>query len=96
MYWTYLFVFDDNVGTHKKVQDFIDGCPEIVNWHTYWPNAFLLVSDSTAAILTDVVQKGLNKRKGRFIIVDTAADRSGWLPQAAWKLMREPKPAWDM
>jgi hypothetical protein len=94
-YWSYVFVFDDAVTSYEKVKKFVDDEPAVVNWKSYLPNLFLIVSPLTASGLTDLILKKLTKKKGRFIVLDTKTDRSGWLPQSAWTLMRDPKPIWD-
>jgi hypothetical protein len=93
--WTYLFLFDDEVGSWERVKSFIDSRWEIINWHSYFANAFLIVSSLDASHLSDVITKNLTKKKGRFLILDTDTDRNGWLPRSAWNLMGEPKSALD-
>jgi hypothetical protein len=93
--YTYLFLFDEEVGSYERVRRFIDSRPEIVNWHGYFSNAFLIVSHYTAGSLSELILKHLTKRRGRFLILDTNTDRSGWMPKTAWDLMRTPHSVWE-
>jgi hypothetical protein len=89
--WTYLLVYNDEFGTLEEVRAFINSRPEIVNWFYCMPNSYFLVSGLTATYLAEVFRRH-SGGKGRFILVDTATDRDGWLPQQAWDLMMKPQP----
>ena len=82
-------MFNSKAGTHDDAQAFIDARPEIIYWYTVIPNTFFLVSEETAGTLSKMFQT-FTQKQGRFIILDTATDRAGWLPEKAWKLMAEP------
>jgi hypothetical protein len=90
--YAYLLVFDDAAGTMNAVRSFIDSRPEILNWYTCMPNTFFMVSELPAADLTKLFRE-FTKDQGRFIIVDLATDRNGWLPSKAWEFIRNPKAA---
>lgn len=92
--WTYLLVYSTEVGSYERVKRFLDQRPEILNWVRYMPHTFIIVSDKTAPQLAAIFRK-LTNGKGRFLILDTQTDRDGWLPKAAWDLMRNPKAAWE-
>ena len=88
--WTYLVAFSPICGTHDKIRQFIDSRRDIVNWKVLFERTFLIVSGLSASSLTDMLRK-FTKDKGRFVVVDTNTDRSGWLQPSAWDLMSNPK-----
>lgn len=85
---SYVLVFDDAIGTRRKVLDFLDQRPEILNWYTCMSNAVLIVSDKSADELTKLFRT-FTQDRGRFLIINASdSDRNGWLPQKAWRLIR--------
>jgi hypothetical protein len=92
MPWSYLLLFDDEAGSLDCVRRFIDTHPDILNWYHILPNSFFIVSERTADQLANIFRRFTND-KGRFIILDTKSDRSGWLPLKAWQFMADPKPS---
>ncbi len=88
--WTYLFVYSDDLGPEERIRRFVDQHPEIVNWYRCLPNSLFIVSTLAAQDLAREIRKGLGE--GRFIVVDTNSDRSGWLPRQLWALMSNPRP----
>ena len=86
----YLLAFSDVVGTHDEVKRYIDSRREIKYWSTYIRNTFFIVTDLTASDLADLILE-YTKKKGRFIIVDTASESNGWLPGNVWKRIRIPE-----
>jgi hypothetical protein len=83
-------VFDDSVGARKEVTNFLDSRPEILNWYTPLSNAVFIVSEETAADLSNIFRT-FTKDKGRFLILDANTDRNGWLPSKAWQFLRTPR-----
>jgi hypothetical protein len=86
--WTYLFVYSPELGTDQEVQRAIDENRAIVNWHKCLPNSLFLVSYHTAGTLAETIKRRLGS--GRFFIVDTDSDRSGWLPRKVWESIIHP------
>jgi hypothetical protein len=90
----YLVVFGLTAGSHNAIKEFLDFQPEILNWATYMPRTFFVVSELTASSLAVVLRK-LANGKARFIVLDVNTDRDGWLPTDAWEFMRNPKATWE-
>lgn len=93
--YCYLFVYGNGLGTSDEVSHFVDNCKDIVHWYTTMPYSFLIVSPKGADDLCESIRNGLHKgtSKGRFIVVDTATDRNGWMPKDVWEFIRKPKPS---
>lgn len=93
--YAYLLVFDITVGTLEEVSKFLDKREDAFqNWMTILPNSFFVISDKSAAELSDVFRT-FTKDKGRFIILDVNTDRNGWLPKKAWNFVKTPKAFWE-
>lgn len=86
--YTYLLVFADDFGNPVAVRQTLDLCPEVLFWYRCLPNAFFLVSQYAS----QQIARRLHtlRPQGRFLVLDTATDRAGWLPKDAWKLMKDP------
>jgi hypothetical protein len=88
--WSYLLVCSNELGSFEEIKRAIDTNPKIVNWYTCLPNSFFLASSYSASDLADDIRGQLGDK--RFIILDTNADRGGWLPGKAWEFMKNPRP----
>ena len=86
--WAYLFVFSPELGTTEDVHAFVDKHPNILHWYRCLPNSYFLVSDLSAKGLSAEVRAALGV--GRFVILDTATDRDGWLPREVWSFLQKP------
>lgn len=85
--WNYIIVFSDSVGDKDKVKNFVDSRPEFTNWYLCMSNAIFVRSRKTAHQITGIMRE-LTQDSGRFIVLDVETDRNGWLPQKAWKFMK--------
>lgn len=91
---TYLLVHSHAVGTEEEVRDYIDALPEIVNWMHVLPNTFLIVSAWPAEQLANRLHSDAPEGAW-FLILNTRADKNGWLSPDAWEFMLHPKPVLD-
>jgi len=89
--WNYILVFSDSVGKREDVKDFINSRNEIITWYLCMTNAIFIRSRLTATQLQQVFRE-FTHDKGRFIILDCNTDRNGWLPEDAWKFMKNEYP----
>ncbi len=90
--WNYILVWSDSIGkTREEVKVFINSRKEIITWYVCMSNAIFIRSGLTAKSLGKVFRQ-FTQDKGRFIILDCATDRDGWLPEDAWKFMRNEYP----
>jgi hypothetical protein len=85
--WNYILVFSGDLGTRDQVKDFLDSRAEVITWYYCMTHAIFIRSSLTAGGLTTMFRE-FTKDKGRFIIMDCATDRNGWLPKDAWAFMR--------
>lgn len=83
---TYIFLYDNTLGSITEVTELIDSIPEIAQWRTDLPNSFMLKSDLEAKQLADIIIE--KKTNVRFLISEITENRQGWLPKDAWKFIK--------
>jgi hypothetical protein len=83
---SYLFVYNDNVGTRQAVQSVLDQMQSVVLWRYDMPNVFYLVSDNNANELSREFQS-LRGTKGRFIFLEYTGNAQGRLTADSWYLL---------
>jgi hypothetical protein len=93
--YSYLFVYNDDLGSADDLKAYADIRPEIVNWKRRFaklPNSMLLVSPEDAGTLSNIIRERFPD--GSFIIVQVNdVDKNGWLPKSMWDLINNPRPA---
>lgn len=83
---SYIFIYNDEVGTREEVKNIIDSMKKIAIWRFDIPHSFYVISDYTAKELYDeFVQK--NGTKGRFMFMETNANRQGQMLSDTWYLL---------
>ena len=85
---SYLFIYDDAVGTREQVKGYLDTRSEITHWRYDLPNTFYLISERSAAELYEIIQS-FNQKRGRFLICEARQNKQGWLPKETWTLLNE-------
>ena len=86
--WCYLLTFNETASSHECMKSFLDRTPEILDWHSPMHMSFFVVYSFTASTLTELIRTHM-KDKGRFIVVDLATDRSGWLAKTSWDFAKD-------
>ena len=86
----YLLVFSNNLGTMAEIKDCLNSIDEIITWRTDLPNAFYLISESSAAELSKFIRENRGE-KARFIVVEIGSNKQGWLPYETWYLLKYKK-----
>lgn len=89
---TFLLSYSMAAGNFQKIRDFLDQHHRIQHWMTCLPFTFFVVTDMTATELSAEI-RALSKGKGRFLVLDTAGVRQGWLPKSVWEMMKNPEGA---
>ena len=89
--WTYLLLYSPVIHDYNKVRRFLDTNPAVLDWYVCLPHSAFIVSELTAKQLAGVFRSKFPK--GRFLVMDTATDRNGYLPKEAWDFMQKPKAA---
>jgi hypothetical protein len=83
---SYLFVYNDDVGTREQVKNTLDKMLYVVTWRYDMPNVFYIVSDYSAADLASQFES-LNGTKGRFIFQEHTINSQGRLTGDSWYLL---------
>ena len=90
--WCYLVTMNQAAGTRQQLIDFLDSIPEVTFWHTCLPSVVFCTSTLTAQELFEKIAARFGKDGGkRYLVLDTATDRQGWLPKQTWHMMTEPE-----
>lgn len=83
---SYLFIYNDTVGTREMVQAVFDGMPIVSTWRYDMPNVFYIVSSSTAQELFEEFERKL-PNQGRFIFAEYNGNAQGRLTEETWYLL---------
>lgn len=86
----YLIVFNPDEGDRQALLNFLDTRTEIKNWYAFLPSAVFVISDRNANSISDILR---TRYPGRFLFVTpvVGVQTDGWLPQAAWDFVNQPK-----
>jgi hypothetical protein len=93
---SYLFVYDNEVGTRDQVKAWLDSMDEVLDWRYEIPNSFYLISEKSAKELSEHFHQVSGQRKNvGFIITEIVDNSFGWLDGKSWYLIqnkvRKPK-----
>lgn len=91
-YWAYLLSYDPVKTSPHELFGEINKIEEIVNWLAVYRGMLILVSEYDAKTLQKRLRTKTSLNHERFLVVDLATDRQGWLPKSAWSLINEPTP----
>lgn len=82
----YLLIFSRN--SMEAVKVWANQSSIILTWRYDLPNTFYLISDNTAAEISQdyIVKFGKN---GRHLVIEVSTNRQGLLPKETWYLLRE-------
>ena len=83
----YLFIYSDGVGGREAIRAWANKEPSVLHWRYDMPHAFYIISEESAAALSDSFITW-NGKTGRFLIVEVSDNRQGLLPRATWYLLR--------
>jgi hypothetical protein len=84
----YLFAFSNTLGTQKELENTLNSIPEVITWRYDMPNAFYVISNADAGVLSDAIRERTKNTNGRFIITEIPENRQGWLTNESWHLIR--------
>lgn len=74
--------------TRKEYQQFLDSIPEVAHWCACMPNSIFFSSSLSAADLVTRMEAVFPSQGTTYLIMEVGAERQGWLPQAAWEVIR--------
>ena len=84
---SYLFIYNDEVGTRDQVQKHLDKMTKIIHWRYDMPSMFYVTSEYSA----DQIAKEFESMagiKGRFIFMEYNSNSQGRLLSEAWFLLQ--------
>ena len=84
----YIIITSSAFATRKEIQDYLDSIKEVQYWYACLPDCVFC----TSSLMADELAQKLRARFGRerFLVMECNDNRQGWLPRAAWHLMRHP------
>lgn len=85
---SYLFTYNEVIGSREEVGKYLDSLSQIINWRYDIPNSFYLVSELSADQISDLILKFTNK-KGLFIVTEITSNKQGWLPEKTWAVINK-------
>ena len=87
---SYILIFNDTVGTRAEILEHLDTLPSVTHWYVCMPNCIFLTSTVSADTISKAIKEKFGYREGRYLVMESNNDRQGWLPKAAWHLLRNP------
>lgn len=84
---SYLFIYNNEVGTHDKVKEYLNKMTTIVDWLYDMPNMFYITSEHSAAQIVQEFES-IAGTKGRFVFMEYSANSQGRLFPDAWFLLQ--------
>ena len=84
----YLLVFSELVGGKMAIRNWLNSEPKVIHWRTDLPHSFYVISEASAAELSQSLIN-FNGKKGRYLIAEIGDNRQGLLPKDTWNLLRE-------
>src|SRR5690242_14327896 len=95
---SYIFIYDEKLGTREQLVDYLDGLDEIINWRYELPNCFFIVSRENADKLCELITKfsdNMENKERLFLISQYHRSNSqGWLLSEGWNFLND-KPSPD-
>ena len=83
---SYLFVYNDTVGTRDQVKNVIDKMSYVITWRYDMPNVFYIISEYLAGDLAQQFES-FNGTKGQFVFQEYTANAQGRLTGETWFLL---------
>lgn len=83
---SYIFVYNDTVGTRDAVQAALDKMRTIITWRYDMPNVFYIVSEGQANDLAREFES-VHGDRGRYIFVEYSRNAQGRLTNESWDLL---------
>lgn len=86
----YLLVYNDALGDRELIKSWANVSERVITWRYDLPHCFYLVSEATAAELSDDLKRLLDTT-GRFLVTELSVNREGWLPADTWYFFQNKK-----
>jgi hypothetical protein len=86
----YLLVYNDSMAPRDVMKAWANLSEHVITWRYDLPHCIYLVSEATAAELSEELQSFLGT-DGRYLITEISENRQGWLPADTWYFFRNKK-----
>ena len=83
---SYLFIYNDTVGTREQAKNVIDQMSYVITWRYDMPNVFYIISEYSAGDLARQFES-INGTNGRFIFQEFTDNSQGRLTDESWYLL---------
>jgi hypothetical protein len=89
---SYIFIFNNELGTKEEVKNFLNTCDQVSTWRNELPNTYFIVSELSAYRLYDLVANHFGEKKGAYLLTEYVQENSqGLLNKRSWHLLNEKK-----
>lgn len=83
---SYLFVYNDTVGTREEIKNHLNTMSSVITWRFDMPNVFYIISENTADEIAEEFEKKAGTG-GRFIFLEYNGNAQGRLTGESWYLL---------
>ncbi len=83
---SYIFVYNDTVGTREEVKNALNKMSHVETWRYDMPNVFYIVSNASAQKIAQQFES-IAGTKGRFIFLEHTNNSQGRLTKESWFLL---------
>jgi len=84
---SYLFIYNDEVGTRDELEGYLNKMLKIVHWRYDMPNMFYITSEYSADQIAQEFES-IAGTKGRFIFMEYNSNSQGRLLSESWFLLQ--------
>lgn len=87
---SYLFIYDDLVGSREEIKSVLNQMDTVATWRFDMPHCFYIISEGAASDLhAEFVS--MNGTKGKFLFIEASDNRQGQMLKDTWYLLRNKK-----
>lgn len=88
---SYIFIFNESLGSDQKVYDYVNDSQLIITWRKELNNAFFIISRNSAQEIYEEVSRYFGQGKGTFLISEVSSNKQGLLNKRSWSLLNDKK-----
>ena len=83
----YLLAYSQSLGSRDEVKEILNSISEVNTWRYDMPYSFYLISEADASTLSKRIKERA-PANARYIVVELAGNRQGWLTTESWFLIK--------
>ncbi len=83
---SYLFIYNNDVGSRDEVKGVIDSMSNVKTWRYDMPYVFYVISEQSAEQLYQQFA-AINGKKGRFMFIEASENSQGQMLEETWYLL---------